>query len=72
MAPSLTYVIGQLFLKEKSHRLALEQIYESVKDDFPDKNPFQVRHSIRRAIQNLTARGTVRTVEKGVYILNEN
>ena len=72
MASSLTDTILKLFLQEKSHRLKLEQLYESVKDDYPDKSPYQMRHSIRRSIQSLSCRGVVKSVKKGVYILADS
>lgn len=69
MAASLTHTIEQLFLKKGLNPLKLEELYESVKDDYPDKSPYQMRHSIRRSIQSLSGRGVIKSVKKGIYIL---
>jgi len=72
MAVSLTSLIEQLFLKEESHRLSIDQLYEEIKDTFPDKDETQMRHSIRRSIQSLSTRGFIVRTSPANYIVKEN
>ena len=72
MAVSLTSLIEQLFLKEESHRLSINQLYEEIKDTFPDKDETQMRHSIRRSIQSLSTRGFIVRTSPANYIMKEN
>jgi len=72
MAVSLTSLIEQLFLKEESHRLSINQLYEETKDTFPDKDETKMRHSIRRSIQSLSTRGFIVRTSPANYIVKEN
>ena len=69
MVYTLAYSIEKLFQEDKLHRLTLQELYESVKDDFPNKDPYQMRHSIRRSVQSLASRGVLERVNQGTYIL---
>ena len=69
MAYSLTYNIKKLFEEDELHRLTLDELYESVKNHFPNKDPYQMKHSIRRSVQSLTGRGVLERVNQGTYIL---
>ena len=72
MAVSLTSLIEQLFLKEKSHQLSINQLYEETKDTFPDKDESKMRHSIRRSIQSLSSRGFIVRTSPANYMMKEN
>lgn len=72
MSISLTASIEKLFLKEESHRLTIDQLYEEMKEEFPDKDESKMRHSIRRAVQNLYTRGFIERTGKGIYTMKEN
>jgi hypothetical protein len=69
---SLTSLIEKLFLKEESHRLNINQLYEEIKDTFPDKDETKMRHSIRRSIQSLSTRGFIVRTGPAIYTLKEN
>lgn len=71
MGISLIETISTLFLKEKTHQLSLQKIYEQIKNDYPDKDKIQLKHSIRRSIQTLYSRGTITPYGAGLYVLKE-
>tara|TARA_B110000467_G_C17841185_1_gene224955 strand:- start:35 stop:253 length:219 start_codon:yes stop_codon:yes gene_type:complete len=72
MTVSLTSLIEQLFVKEKSHQLSINQLYEETKDTFPDRDETKMRHSIRRSIQSLSSRGFIVRTAPANYIMKEN
>ncbi len=72
MSISLTESMEKLFLKEPSHSLTINQLYEAMKEDFPDKDESKMRHSIRRAIQSLCTRGVIERTDKGFYTMKES
>ena len=72
MSISLSASLEKLFLKEDSHSLSIDQMYEEIKGDFPDKDESKIRHSVRRAVQSLHTRGFIERTDKGFYTMKEN
>ena len=68
MTNTLSNDILQLFHSESSNIL-LSQIYDKIKDQYPNKEPTKLKHSIRRAIQSLSNKNTIVRIGHGKYSL---
>lgn len=49
--------------------LTLQQIYDRIRDDFPDRDPIKLKHSIRRSIQSLRSKNLIERIGQGEYSL---
>jgi hypothetical protein len=72
MSVSISSAVEELFLKEKSHSLSVKQLYEAIKDDFPDKDSSKLKHSIRRSVQRLCIRGFIERTGNAIYTIKDN
>jgi len=66
MKNSMNESILKLF-SAKSSDLTLQQIYDEIKDDFPDKDSDKLKHSIRRSIQSLCSKNSITRIGQGQY-----
>ena len=62
--------IHSLFLKNDVDKMSMKELYSKLLDGNALENSedeAKFRHSVRRAIQSLYARGTLNRLEQGVY-----
>ena len=67
---TLVNKIHSVFLKNDIDKMNMKELYLKLSDENALKNSedeTKFKHSIRRAIQSLYARGTLNRLEQGVY-----
>ena len=67
---TLTNRIYSIFLKNDVDKIGMKELYSKLSDGSIFANSgdeAKFKHSVRRAIQSLYARGTINRLEQGVY-----